>query len=168
MTLYDAHGDYLAGAMLPLATGMGREIPNERRMALPPERMRAARDIMLASHSSAKSRSLSSAYNCMGMVFATRRTWVEPEHLRMILEDDGYQRVTSEGQLELGDVVLYQNEDGDIVHVGIVADVRTNLTDARKEVIVLSQWGRDGEYFHRVDDVHPLLGNPTEYWTDRT
>ena len=67
-----------------------------------------------------------------------------------------------------GDVVVYRDEEGFVVHVGLVTEVETNVKEATWEVSVLSQWGGDGEYFHRIDDVSPLLGKPTEYWTDRT
>ena len=85
----------------------------------------------------------------------------------MILEDDGYRPVTTEGDLEPGDVVIYRNDSGEVSHVGIVTEVRTNILQASREITVLSQWGKSGEYFHRVDDVHPALGNPREYWTER-
>ena len=129
--------------------------------------MSAAKDIVLKAHPNARARSLSSMYNCMGMVFATRRTWVEPENLRMILEDDGYRKVLNESELQAGDVVVYRDDYGEVSHVGIVTEVRPNLAEATREVFVLSQWGQDGEYFHRADDVNPQLGKPSEYWTER-
>ena len=167
MILYDARGDYIVGPTLPLATRRGREIPNEQRSPLAPARMSAAKDIMLGGHTSASVRSLSSVYNCMGMVFASRRTWVGPEHLYMILEDDDYRQVSSEGDLEPGDVVVYKDEADIAVHVGLVTEVRPNVGDAKWEIFALSQWGADGEYFHHVNDVNPRLGKPAEYWTDR-
>ena len=129
--------------------------------------MEAARDLVLGKHPSASVRSLNSVYNCVGMVFASRRTWVEPEHVPMILADDGY-RPINRNELECGDVVVYRREDlAEISHVGIVANVKVKPKDASLEVMVLSQWGQDGEYFHLDDDVNPMLGTPTEYWTDR-
>ena len=168
MVLLNAHGNYLIGPELPLSTRKKTQIPNEQRSPWPPVKMQAARDNVLANHSSARARSLSSVYNCMGMVFASRRTWVDPEHLPMILIDDEYQRVNNRGELQPGDVVVYRNDQGIITHVGIVAEVNPNLEEATWEVTVLSQWGASGEFFHLDDDVNPLLGNPTEYWTDRT
>ena len=167
MTLYDAHGNFIVGPVLPLATRKGQHIPNERRLQRPPASMIAARDIVLTHHPSARVRSLSSMYNCMGMAFASRRTYIESEHLELILDGDNYQRVPHESELAVGDIVIYRDQNGEPVHVAMVSDVRTNLRDATWEVFVISQWGGDGEYFHRVDDVHPRLGEPTEYWTDR-
>ena len=101
------------------------------------------------------------------MVFAARRTWVEPEQLDMILDDDDYRRVTHEGELTIGDIVIYRDDQQTLTHVGVVIQVQTILPQAVRDVLVLSQWGRDGEFFHSVNDVNPLLGSPVEYWTDR-
>ena len=63
--------------------------------------------------------------------------------------------------------MIYRDEDGEAVHVSVVTRVHVDLTNATWEVFAVSQWGADGEYLHRVDDVHPNLGRPKEYWTDR-
>ena len=167
MPIYDTQGNFIVGPVLHLSTRTGREIPNEQRSPLAPARMDAARDIVLTNHASARVRSMSSVYNCMGMVFATRRTWVEPDHLEIILKDDGYRPVIDETDLARGDVVVYRDDQQTVTHVGVVAEIQTNIREATREVLVLSQWGRDGEYFHHVEDVSPLLGKPSEYWTDR-
>ena len=131
--------------------------------------MQTAKTTVLGAHSSAEVRSLNSLYNCMGMVFASRRTWIELEleHLRMILQDDEYQQVPNEGELRQGDVVVYRDDDNYVSHVGIVVNIRTRIKEATREIFVLSQWGQDGEYFHLAEDVNPRLGKPAEYWTDR-
>lgn len=166
MVLFDPHGNYLLGAEIALATRQGRQIKNERRLQRPPAAMKEACDIVLRSHPSAKVRSLSSVYNCMGMVFAARRTYVDPDQLPIILEDDGYRPVARD-LLVPGDVVVNRDATSDIVHVGIVAEVRPILSTGSREVIVLSQWGGDGEYFHTIDDVNPRLGKATDFYTDR-
>ena len=85
----------------------------------------------------------------------------------MILEEDEYRQV-DRSELERGDVVVYRR-DGlqEASHVGLVYKVVPNLGEAKFDVVVLSQWGQDGEYFHLDDDVNPILGQPAEYWTDR-
>jgi hypothetical protein len=103
----------------------------------------------------------------MGMAFASRRTLIDPDHLQLILADDGYRRIPHENDLVAGDVVVYRDESGAVSHVGLVTDVMPDLRGATWEISVLSQWGQDGEYFHRVDDVSPRLGKAAEYWTDR-
>lgn len=167
MTLYDVQGNYLIGAEIPLSTRKGNLIPNERRMPWPQWRLQNAQTNVLQYHPNVRTRSLTNVYNCMGMVFASRRTCVDPEHLRMILNDDDYKQVNDIGQLQPGDVVVYQDDRAEISHVGLVAEVKPDLVGGQPQVTILSQWGGAGEYFHRADDVNPLLGKPTEYWTDR-
>ena len=152
---------------LPLATKKGRQIPNEQRDELPRSIMDAALAQVRRHHPAARLRSLRSAYNCMGMVFANRRAWVEPEQLGMILADDGYSRVSDEGDLQPGDVAVYRGSAGEVSHVGLVAEVKPNLREGTWEVQVLSQWGAAGEYFHPVDDLSPALGHFSGYWTER-
>ena len=171
MTLLNTQGNFLLGGDIALATRKNTSIPNTRRKPQAPVSMQAAQAMVLGEHPSAKVRSLSSVYNCMGMVFASRRTWVEPDYLQMILEDDEY-RPIDRNELHRGDVVVYRNNHDEISHVGIVYEVRLKVDEATlevvAEVVVASQWGHDGEYFHLDDDVNPRLGKPTEYWTDRT
>lgn len=167
MTLFNARGDYLVGAELPLATRQGRTIPNERRMELPPGTLRFAREKYERDKPAARLRTLTGVYNCMGMAFASRRTWVWPEDLGMILEGDEYHRLSGPDQAELGDVVVYHSPLGSVEHVGLVAQVNIDLRQATRQIFVLSKWGALGEYFHQIDDVPELLGAPAEYWSDR-
>ena len=168
MVLYDPEGNFLVGSPIPLGTREGRHIPNERRLQRPPAAMMVARDLVVSNHASARMRSLSSVYNCMGMVFATRRTCIEPDYLEMILQDDGYRSVSDESELWPGDIVIYRDQEGEVAHIGIVIRVTADLRNATWEVFAISQWGADGEYLHRVDDVNPRLGSPVEYWTERS
>ena len=97
--------------------------------------------------------------------------WIEPEHIDRILTDDGYSRIT-EGTVEIGDVVLYKNNVGEYHHVGLVVKKELELVTDRKiqYIGVLSKWGSDGEYFHRVDDLPQMLAEEhhcIEYWSDR-
>ena len=152
---------------LPLATKTGRRIPNEQRTETAPERMQAAMQIVTDNHPTASLRSLRSTYDCMGLVFASRRTWVEIEHVETFLADDGYRQIPGD-DLRVGDLVIYRDVSGDPTHVGIVTQLSPYRPDQTRDVYVLSQWGRDGEYFHRIDDVNHNLGTPADFWTDRT
>ena len=168
MTLYDDQGNYIVGPVLQLSTKLGRQVPNEQRRPRPPAEMKAKKDIIMSSRRpSASNRSLSSVYNCMGLVFASRRTWIWPDYLDMILTDDEYNLVGSTREVRPGDVVVYRDQSGSVSHVGLVSDVHVNVAKATWDITVLSQWGEYGEYFHELDDVNPRLGEATEYWTDR-
>lgn len=84
-------------------------------------------------------------YNCHGLSFASRRTWIEsPEEIAKILKDDEYQVVPLARVLP-GDIAVYYGENGDAEHSGIV----TSITDLRVPV-VLSKWGPCHEVVHQV------------------
>ena len=153
--------DIEGGALiLALETKNGKRIPNAKRDQKTPERMAAAKKYVLDNHESAQLRSLSSEYNCVGMVFAARRTVIDDDHVEMILREDGYRQINNKSELQIGDVVVYRN-DGMISHVGTIARVSPNVREAQWEITVLSQWGADGEYFHLIDDVNPRFGTPS-------
>lgn len=158
----------MIGPEIPLSTRKGRQIPNEQAPQWPEARMEAARSALLPNRPNAMIRSLRSVYNCMGMVFAARRTSIDPEHLGMILEDDEYRQVASESELEIGDLVVYRGDDNQVSHVGIISRIDPDLRTGSRRLSVVSQWGRDGEYIHEISDVSHYLGRPAEFWTDRT
>lgn len=153
---------------LPLATRRGTPIPNEKRMEQPPVRLKAAMEIFTAAHPSARLRSATGVYNCMGLVFASRRTWVDPDYLAMILREDEYCQTEGPPEVQEGDVVVYRaGHNNQVTHVGIVLKKEPEIATASWRITVMSQWGADGEYVHLLDDVPKLLGSPAEYWTDR-
>ncbi len=153
---------------LALQTRARRQIPNYLRVEQPPFRLRAAVETVRRDHPTARLRSATGTYNCYGLVFANRRTWVDGDNernIQMILEDDGYRRLQSNETPEPGDVILYRRRStGELSHAAVVMRI---VPSVDLEVHVISQWGAHGEYFHRADDVAAILGEPREYWTDR-
>jgi cell wall-associated NlpC family hydrolase len=116
-------------------------------------------------HADLRSRG-SAIYNCVGLVFASRRTSIEPSEIdQKILADDGYRRLGAAESPALGDVVIYRSGDGSISHVGIVAS--SGSVGAAPVIRVLSKWGPEGEYLHPLTHVPEVFGTPSEYWTDR-
>ena len=153
---------------LLLQTRAKWSIPNELRMERPVIALRAAVDLIRELFPEARLRSITGTYNCVGLVVASRRTWVDPEHLVKVLEDDGYRQLQRPEDAEAGDVVVYHDPDGEPCHVGIV--VAKNLAvagESRDLLTVLSKWGADGEYMHGLTKLPLLLGQPAQYWTDR-
>ena len=103
-------------------------------------------------------------YNCVGMIFASRRAWIEPDELKLIFCDDKYRKITKD-QLECGDIVIY-TKGNERTHVGLVTSVQR--TDGEKGPIwVLSKWGMNAEIVHRFDVVPAKYGRPSEYWSER-
>jgi hypothetical protein len=64
------------------------------------ELMRQRRELVLRSVSP-------HLYNCVGMVFASRRAVIEIDHIYQILREDGY-RAIRYNEILAGDVVLYK------------------------------------------------------------
>ena len=155
-------------AGISLSTRKNRPIPNEK-----PDDERPT-DLLLAAATNAIARvpgdiairSLSSCYNCMGMMFACRRTSIDVSELDMIIEDDGY-RTIEEGELKIGDIVVYSRDGVEASHVAQVVAllVDPNVADP---IRVLSKWGVDGgEYFHPMRQVSEAYGVPFSFLTDR-
>jgi hypothetical protein len=143
-------------------------IPNELRMERPVAALRAAVDLIRELFPEAKLRSITGTYNCAGLVIASRRTWVDPEHLVKILQDDGYRQLRGPEDAEAGDVVVYHDSDGEPCHVGIVMTKNLIVAGESRDLLtVLSKWGADEEYVHDLTKLPLLLGRPVQYWTDR-
>ena len=84
-------------------------------------------------------------YNCHGLTFASRRTWItDNESLHHIINDDGYKKIDLE-QVLPGDIILYFSEDGDIMHSAIVISKPDNHLKIPQ---VLSKWGKYKEIIH--------------------
>ncbi len=155
-------------AAVPVGTRRRTWIPNERRRQWAPPAMREAVRINLEACPRAKVRSTESVYNCVGLVFASRRTWIDTEQVSTFLEEDEYRPVAATAEVRTGDVVVYRNPaDRSLTHVGLVASVERDLEAARFRIYVISQWGPTGEYCHLMEDVPILLGRPTEFWSHR-
>jgi hypothetical protein len=155
-------------ASIGLATREGNYIPNERRLEQSPARLKEAARLWQDKYPSIKLRSLSAKYNCMGLIFASRRTWVDPKFLYDILREDEYKRIDNKNDAAMGDVVVYQNKQKKVAHVALIADVKIDVANAVKKLTLISQWGCDGEYVHLVDETPEVLfGKVAEYWTDR-
>jgi hypothetical protein len=153
---------------LTLLTKRRRQIRNEFGH---PQKLQAAIE---AAHSNFKSlpfgdriirRSTSTTYNCCGLVFASRRTSIDPEDLEMVREDE--YRVIPENEVLPGDVVIYRDETSNIVHVGVLLEKRLSASELDDHLLVLSQWGFYGEYIHLSKDVPPGFGAVSEFWTER-
>lgn len=153
-------------ASIQLATRSGKYIENERRREHPYERLKAAQKLWRGKFPRIRTRSLTAVYNCVGLVFASRRTCIEPYLLDWILREDGYRQVRLPEAIQPGDIVVYRIEK-QVAHVAVVIGT-TNDSFGIQHTEVVSQWGEDGEYIHPVGDVpEELLGRPTDYWTDR-
>jgi hypothetical protein len=103
-------------------------------------------------------------YNCVGMIFAARRKWIDIEHMKALLQHDGYAQIPKLSSVD-GDLVLYRDDNNDYSHVGLIILAERNRDTMN--IKVLSKWGKDGEYEHFEEDIPPFAGKALEYWTER-
>jgi hypothetical protein len=155
---------------LPLSTRKRNFIPNEPRLPRPLKVLNAGHDILKMEIPDACLRTLSSEYNCMGMIFGARRTWIDPDQFFLITSDDGYRLLPPGEQRLIGDVAVYRSKtNSEVVHVGVVVDAKLDETGSGLQI--LSKFGADGEYFHLAEEVPTMFsmsgGYILEFWTDR-
>jgi hypothetical protein len=92
-------------------------------------------------------------YNCHGLTFGSRRTQVTHSVLP-ILEDDGFDLIP-EKDARAGDVVLYSNPRGEVVHSGfVVARKSVEIITGSQSIIpiIWSKWGKGYEMIHPVGE----------------
>ncbi len=97
-------------------------------------------------------------YNCHGWVFTDGRYNVSSTDVTEILEDNGYHSIC---QPEVGDLIVYRDEGGQVEHTGVVRFVA-----GRRFVLVESKWGPFGRYLH-VPAAQPYGGHYSYYRSKR-
>ena len=102
----------------------------------------------------------SAQYNCHGLTFAARRTWVYKSiSIATILDDDQYEEV-SWSEVLPGDIVIYYSEEGDPNHSGVVVEAGGTLVAP----IICSKWAHAGEFVHGLRDCPNMYGPNTEFF----
>lgn len=115
---------------LELQTRKKRPIRNEfRPRDNHPDTLEAAVGFFSETNPDAQLLFSSALYNCGGLVFGSRRVWIDPEDFREILDDDGYESVSEHRP---GDVVLYGRSAESIDHVGVTRPLRCRHTPSRR------------------------------------
>jgi len=104
----------------------------------------------------------SDSYDCHGWTFTNGEKWINNDQVQKILDDNGYVGVPS-GQVQVGDLVVYRDEYGNITHTGIVTAVDENGNPTEIE----SKWGSLGRYRHAPGDVPPGYGEPEYHRSNR-
>src|SRR5207247_1736740 len=91
--------------------------------------------------------------NCHGWVFTGGRYFVSPEDVEKILKENDYELVR---RPEAGDLIMYRDAEGKLVHSGIVRFVDGDF------VLLESQWGTNGRYLH--EPAEPQYSPSFEYY----
>ncbi len=145
------------------------QIPNVRLFKEDiPEKIDQVNRIHKQSHPNAQYMGRTAMYNCMGLVFASRRTCIDIDQARSVLSMDGYVPLNGIDATKVGDIVLYVR-NGTPMHVGVIVSKYKgeDIYSVNRETIkVLSKWGDAGEYLHDIDDLPENFGRSTEYFTD--
>ena len=94
------------------------------------------------------------------MTFACGRTTVGDESVQMILDDDGYTKVSVDKVLP-GDVIKYYTDKGEVTHSGVV--VARPVEDGLKIPWVVSKWGKYSEVYHGLSDC-PYKYAEVRFW----
>jgi hypothetical protein len=152
---------------IPLGTRESRHIPNQKRNEWAPDDLKEAVSACMADFPMIQVRSVTAVYNCVGMVFASRRTWVDTDFVRQLLTEDGYALVQNRHTSMVGDVVIYENDEHVIKHVGIIIQKSEDLTGGHVTFKILSKWGPWAEFIHDEGHIYDAWGKFSEVWTDR-
>ena len=84
----------------------------------------------------------------------------------VIFEDDGYKTIPRAKALP-GDIAVYRDRTGDVSHVGVIIERRLITREDQDDLVILSQWGFDGEYIHGASELPEAYGPLGEIWSDR-
>jgi len=128
---------------MPAYTDHGKSVPLFTRPSdeLPAATLTQAERFLTAGYPQGLIRTgpADAGYNCHGWVFAEGRFWVRNESVDSILADNGYSVIF---EPRPGDVVVYRDYDGHVVHTGVV-----RLANS-EEPLVESKWGHAGRFMH--------------------
>jgi hypothetical protein len=125
-------------------TDKGRPVPVYRPLGPSPPELVSEEEELVAAHLAGQvlgTAPAGSDYNCHGWIFTNGRYWIQPEDVEHILEDNGYRLVN---RPRAGDLVVYRDDTGEIVHSGLVR--------AEAPVLVESKWGGGGRYVHTPEN----------------
>jgi hypothetical protein len=154
---------------LALETRAYEQIPNAPVLSPDPDRLERYVQVQQNLHPGAQLRRVAGFYNCFGLVFGGRRTWIGDlyQELSDIYRGDEYRKVAFTN-LRVGDLVMYKHQNR-IEHVAMVMSLgpwmTSGGTNETRSVQVLSKWGNNGEFLHDMLDFD--LGDPVEFWTER-
>jgi hypothetical protein len=145
-----------------------RQIGNEVRPERAIESLQEGIRIVTDAYPEVVPLSATALYNCYGLAFASRRTWILDEgEVKKVLEDDGFGELPWDPRFwEAGDIVLYCLDE-EVSHVAVIASKQPVLQSGDFKVHVISAWGESGEYVHPMEVVSPLLGKPCRVLSQR-
>lgn len=112
-------------------------------------------------------------YNCVGLVWASRRTGIfDEDQIQLVFGDDGFRLVDiSSERLFPGDLVAYwtSSPPRHFIHVGLIMEFRSiaGLPGQSVPWVLSKMDATSGEVAHGLRDVDFGLEFVVEYWTER-
>jgi hypothetical protein len=171
-----------SGGEIVVQTKTGRSIQNS--VALPPSE-KELRDYEVFRRDNGSRwinrKPACGTYNCMGMLFASRRTAIyDAQEVPKILKDDGYRPLKNEEPPRIDDIVMYSSTMGEYFHGGRIIKVEPlvytpsggdALFNTQYHLTVLSKWndcfGEDQHSLRDVQYAHLNIPFETVVYTDR-
>jgi hypothetical protein len=158
---------------IKLQTRLGRDIPNVIDPAPTVEQIAKFGRLVQKHPGWTVRREPAGGYNCVGHVWACRRTGIFDDleaQIRHIQSDDGYRSIEQD-EVMLGDLVSYWETLAGgtrrFIHVAQVVELRVMAGSSLKLPWVLSKLdATSGEVFHHFRDV-AYDCDYLEYWSDR-
>jgi len=144
---------------LKLQTRLGNDIVNCQGIMKNPITKQQIEDLKNRYHPISIRTCPSSIYNCHGLTFAARRTWIaENDEIYKILHEDDYQQI-QEGDILPSDSVVYFDNDSFVIHSGIVVDKNKVFNVP----IICSKWGHFFEAIHLLGSC-PYQADNVKYY----
>ena len=140
---------------VPIYTARGNAIPNCQSDELTGLNWKDIRQLYKDNTNNATVHFLAEScarYNCHGLTFGSRRAEIDGENstISMILNEDCFVALKTSEPVQPGDIAIYYDEDGDIQHSGIVAEIRVSTFGAPVP-FVWSKWGKGPEVVHSAN-----------------
>ena len=80
------------------------------------------------------------SFNCHGWLFLGGQYWIRGQHVSMILEDNGYQSVSTP---HVGDLAIFRDHLGNVTHCAVVRGFATGDTP-----VLEGKWGWGSRFLH--------------------
>lgn len=135
---------------IALQTKQGRDIENTQYFHISPYDLHESQKLIRDYNQARLRHDASATYNCHGLTFASRRTWInETLQIIDILSDDNYVEINTK-ELLPGDIVIYYDSNyNEIYHSAIVIEEPTTINKLLVP-LVYSKWGIGPEFIHSL------------------
>jgi hypothetical protein len=156
-----AHARRRGGMTIRLETSTARGIDNHQNAQVTHQVIAWDRKMQQDYPNAIPRTKVTVSYNCHGLTFASRRTWVyKSTSIQHILGDDHYEEIVDVHNVLPGDIAIYYSDKGDPNHSGVVVGAGPPLVVP----VICSKWANTGEFIHSVRDCPTIYGPTVRYY----